>query len=219
MGRELHSIRKQYAKGVLDERHVNPDPFIQMEFWVSEAIHSDCEEPTAMVLSTVGDGMRPSSRVVLMKGLDQEGITFFTNYESRKGLQLRKNPQASLLFFWSELERQIRIEGTVMKVAAEESDAYFESRPEASRISAVISPQSKEITSREWLEERRMTDDGRPTEDGFHRSSVIGRPSQWGGYRLKPDYYEFWQGREDRLHDRIAFRLETHGWSIFRLAP
>lgn len=213
MGRELHSIRKQYSKGVLDESHVNPDPIEQMEFWVSEAIHSDCEVPTAMVLSTVGDGMRPSSRVVLMKGLDQEGITFFTNYESRKGLQLQENPQASVLFFWPELERQIRIEGTVMKVTAEESDAYFESRPDASRISAVISPQSREIPNREWLEERRRT------ADGGSRSAVCGRPSEWGGYRLKPDYIEFWQGREDRLHDRIAFRLEAHGWRIFRLAP
>ncbi len=213
MERELHSIRKQYARGVLDERHVHPDPFTQMEFWVSEAIRSDCEEPTAMVLSTVGAGMRPSSRVVLMKGLDQEGITFFTNYESRKGQQLQENPQASLLFFWPELERQIRIEGTVMKVAAEESDAYFESRPEASRISAVISPQSAEIPNRERLEERRRTADGGP------RSAVISRPSYWGGYRLQPDYFEFWQGRENRLHDRIAFRQEAHGWKIFRLAP
>ncbi len=204
---------------MLDERHVNPDPLMQMEEWVSEAIRSDCEEPTAMVLSTVGAGMKPSSRVVLMKGLDQAGIAFFTHYESRKGLQLLENPQASILFFWPQLERQIRIEGVVTKVSEKESDAYFESRPEASRISAGISPQSREIPNREWLEERRQTADGRPQEESGLRSAVCGRPSNWGGYRLKPDYFEFWQGREDRLHDRIAFRLEKNGWRIFRLAP
>jgi pyridoxamine 5'-phosphate oxidase len=148
-----------------------------------------------------------------MKNLDENGITFFTNYESRKGQQLQDNPQASLLFFWSDIERQVRIEGMVGKVSKEESDAYFATRPEASRISATISPQSQEIQGREWLEERRQL------AAGSMKLAVISRPVGWGGYRLSPDYFEFWQGRGDRLHDRIAYRHADSDWRIFRLAP
>lgn len=208
MENSFHSIRKQYERGKLRESQVDTDPLRQLGLWLSDAILAECPEPTAMILSTAGKDLKPSSRIVLMKGLDEHGITFFTNYESRKGQQLQDNPQASILFFWTELERQVRIEGTVGKVSEEESDAYFASRPEASKISAFISPQSREIPGREWLEEQ----GSRLQEEG-------GRPAYWGGYRFCPDYFEFWQGREDRLHDRIIYRQIESGWKISRLAP
>lgn len=210
MKKSFHSHRQQYAKGVLHESHLDSDPAVQLDRWLSDALDSDCPEPLAMILSTADTHSRPSSRVVLMKTLDERGIGFFSNYESRKGRQLLDNPQASLLFFWPELERQVRVEGSVMRVSENESDAYFDSRPEASRISAVLSPQSREIPDRKWLEDQR---------DLIVQSARITRPPNWGGYRLIPDYFEFWQGREDRLHDRIAFRLTESGWEISRLAP
>lgn len=206
MNNEWHAIRNQYLKDQLVEGKIDPDPLKQFESWLHEAIEADCPEPTAMALSTVDPDGRPSSRMVLFKGFDSGGLTFFTNYESRKGTDLAGNPHASVLFFWPDLERQVRIEGLTAKVDAAISEAYFQSRPEASRISAVISPQSREITGREWLEERRQTADGR-------------RPSCWGGYRLVPDYFEFWQGREDRLHDRLVYKPGNDGWTIVRLAP
>jgi len=210
MEKSFHSIRKQYEKGALLENQVDINPLIQLNLWLSEAMASECQEPTAMVLSTTGTDLKPSSRVVLMKGLDETGILFFTNYESRKGQQLQVNPQSSILFFWAALERQVRIEGTVRKVSAEESDAYFASRPESSRISAIISPQSREIPNRLWLEAAVET----------HKCVYSGsRPGNWGGYRLRPEYFEFWQGREDRLHDRIVYQPNEPGWRISRLAP
>jgi pyridoxamine 5'-phosphate oxidase len=196
-----------------------------------------------MILSTCGKDLRPSSRVVLMKGLDETGVVFFTHYDSRKGLQLKENPQASLLFFWPQLERQVRLEGSVYKTSEKESDDYFATRPEASRISASVSPQSREIPGREWLVERwREAVGSGQARVGTHTCvsagvsethvcvptgvpetqlcvSAISRPKDWGGYRLVPDYLEFWQGREDRLHDRIAFKRMESGWRIFRLAP
>ena len=205
MEKPLHSIRKQYSRYVLHESQVDNDPLKQMQVWLSDAISAECPEPTAMVLSTAGEDNRPSSRVVLMKELDQSGVAFFTNYDSRKGLQLSENPYASVLFFWPEVERQVRIEGVVHKIPAGESDRYFASRPEASRISAIISPQSREIPNREWLEQQ--------------HALAMNRPSNWGGYLLAPDYFEFWQGREDRLHDRIIYRKIGSDWKISRLAP
>lgn len=213
MGNPFHSIRKQYERGKLQESQVDTDPMSQLGLWLSDAILAECPEPTAMMLSTTGKDLKPSSRIVLMKGLDENGITFFTNYESRKGQQLQDNPQASMLFFWPDLERQVRIEGTVDKVSEEESDIYFASRPEASRISATISPQSQEIPGREWLEERQQV------AIGSRQSAAGSRPVSWGGYRLSPGYFEFWQGRGDRLHDRIIYRQIESGWKISRLAP
>ena len=211
MKESFRSIRKQYVRGRLEESLVDPDPMRQLESWLHEAIQAEVDEPTAMVLSTVGAGMRPSSRVVLMKGLDDSGLTFFTNYGSRKGLQLAENPNASLLFFWPALERQVRVEGTVEKVTEQESDEYYISRPEASRVSASISPQSREIPGRDWLLARR---------DDFLSSVLTSpRPSYWGGYRLKPVYFEFWQGGPDRLHDRIIYTSVSSSWEIARLAP
>ena len=212
MEQNLHSIRTQYTKGVLDERAVSADPVDQLSKWLAEALDSQVPEPTAMVLATASPDGRPSSRVVLLKGMDPRGVTFFTNYESRKGRELGMNPFASLLFFWPALERQIRIEGKVTKVSEEESDEYFHSRPEQSRLSAVISPQSQVIPGREWLEERRKAKDKR-------RKREEERPAYWGGYRLEPYAIEFWQGRQDRLHDRIQYSRDESGWKIVRLAP
>ncbi|MFA6483816.1 MAG: pyridoxal 5'-phosphate synthase, partial [Bacteroidales bacterium] len=246
MENSFHSIRKQYIRGSLDESLVNPDPLVQLHEWVSEAIRAECPEPTAMVLSTSGKNLKPSSRVVLMKGLDQDGLTFFTNYESRKGQQLADNPQAALLFFWPDLERQVRVEGFVTRIPEAESDAYFASRPEASRISAVISPQSCEIPNRKWLEDKRQFAVGNRQETDVETDCNLSphavpqlpnvetdcnlplhalppspavRPSNWGGYRFTPDYFEFWLGRVDRLHDRIIYRRSENAWKIARLAP
>lgn len=214
MERKLHSIRKEYGRGGLNENQMDPDPLVQLDDWLSDAFKSECPEPTAMVLSTAGKDMRISSRVVLMKDLNGQGITFFTNYESRKGRELLENAQASLLFFWPVPGRQVRIEGTVSKVSESDSDSYFHSRPLASRISAAVSPQSSEIPGRAWLEERWQSAQVTNTND----SHPI-RPVNWGGYLVVPDYFEFWQGRESRLHDRIIYRREADGWRISRLAP
>jgi pyridoxamine 5'-phosphate oxidase len=216
-----HSIRKQYAAGRLDERDVAASPVKQLEDWLAEAIREEVHEPTAMVVSTVGADLKPSSRVVLMKGLDETGITFFTNYSSRKGIQLAENPNASLLFFWPALERQVRVEGVVEKVSDKESDTYFASRPEVSRISASVSPQSREIPGRDWLLGQRDLFMTRVMEHSAGEASVpsISRPDNWGGYRLIPSCFEFWQGGEDRLHDRIIYKPSATAWLISRLAP
>ncbi len=225
MNNPFHSIRKQYTRGELLESQVDKDPLRQLDFWLADALGADCPEPTAMMLSTVGPDGRPSSRVVLMKGLDAEGIRFFTNYSSRKGRQLSSNPYASLLFFWPELERQVRIEGKVIKVSEEESDVYFDSRPAASRLSAAVSPQSEEITDRGELERLIKAEGRRQRAEIGNKEEEIGegvhikRPEGWGGYLLVPDYFEFWQGRADRLHDRIIFKQVAGGWHIGRLAP
>jgi pyridoxamine 5'-phosphate oxidase len=209
MKNPFQNIRKQYAKGILSEDLIDKDPMKQLVSWLTEALNAEIAEPTAMVLSTTGKDLRPSSRVVLLKGVDDKGLVFFSNYQSRKGLQMQDNPQASLLFFWPTVERQIRIEGTVVTVSETESDQYFDSRPESSRLSAIISPQSRQIPSRGWLEDQKR----------FFPSPPLARPSNWGGYLLSPKYFEFWQGREDRLHDRVIFQKTLSGWAISRLAP
>jgi pyridoxamine 5'-phosphate oxidase len=211
MNRDYRDIRKQYTKGTLDVIVIAADPLDQLDCWMAECVKAGCPEPTAMVLSTVDEELRPSSRVVLMKGIEKGGILFFTNYNSRKGLQLKRNPHASLLFFWPELERQVRVEGKVRKTLASESDAYFNARPLQSRISACISPQSQEIPSREWLLEK-LDSVGSGEEQ-------VTRPRHWGGYRFIPEYFEFWQGREDRLHDRVYYRKSGGKWITGRLAP
>jgi pyridoxamine 5'-phosphate oxidase len=208
----LAHLRKDYALKTLDEKDVDRDPLKQFGVWMVEAIHAQVPEPTAMTLSTVDAGGRPAGRIVLLKGMDARGFVFFTNYESRKGRELAANPAAAITFLWKELERQVRIEGRVERVTAEESTAYYDSRPLGSRIGAWASPQSEPIESRAWLEERWASLTGEHGEKPQ-------RPPNWGGYRLMPDYLEFWQGRLSRLHDRIAYARTAQGWRIQRLAP
>jgi len=205
-------IRQQYRKGVLLEESLAATPLAQFTKWFDEALAAQIVEPTAMTLACVGPDGRPSARIVLLKGFDERGFVFFTNYESRKGAELTAHPDASLLFFWPELERQVRIEGKVAKIAASESDAYFDSRPLGSRIGAWASPQSRPIT-RERLEQRTR-------EFTASLGEHPARPPHWGGFRLRPDYVEFWQGRPSRLHDRLVFRrAEPDHWESVRLAP
>ena len=205
------NIRKDYKKYALDEKHLQENPFQQFSLWMEEVLQSSVEEPTAMVLSTVSYNSKPSSRVVLLKEVSDSGFVFFTNYQSKKGNQLYHNPNASLLFFWKELERQVRIEGKVQQIPAKNSDEYFLSRPLESRISAIISPQSKKIESRDSLEKK--------CDELLKVNHNLTRPVHWGGYILIPDYFEFWQGRENRLHDRIVFEKKENAWKKFRLAP
>ena len=214
MSSTIADIRKDYKLRSLLEKDVATQPIRQFDTWWQEALHSEIDEVNAMTLATASADGVPAARVVLLKGYDERGFVFFTNYESFKGMQLAENPRACLVFFWKELERQVRITGLVEKVSAEESDAYFNSRPEGSRIGAWVSPQSQVINSREWLEEQEkkyLSDfSGKPLK----------RPDHWGGYRVKPISIEFWQGRSNRLHDRIQYSLQADNtWIIERLAP
>ena len=214
MSNNIADIRKDYKLQSFSESESLPDPFAQFAKWWNEALDAGVDEVNAMTLATASaDGM-PDARIVLLKGFDPTGFTFFTNYDSAKGAQLLENPLACLVFFWKELERQVRISGLVVMVSATESDAYFNTRPEGSRIGAWASPQSQTIDSREWLEENE-----RKMREQFP-DGVINRPQHWGGYRVKPTRIEFWQGRPSRLHDRIRYNLQTKGtWKIERLAP
>lgn len=210
----IAEIRKEYTQQSLTEESVAADPFTQFDLWLREAIDAQILEPNAMTLATAsGDGI-PSARIVLLRGLDQQGFVFFTNYNSFKGQQLAENPRACLVFFWKELERQVRVTGLVQRTTEAESDSYFNSRPEGSKIGAWTSPQSQVIPDRSWLEE---------TEKKFQSAFVgkqILRPAHWGGYRVRPITIEFWQGRENRLHDRIQYGLKDDAsWEVERLAP
>ncbi|HEY2022795.1 pyridoxamine 5'-phosphate oxidase [Paraburkholderia sp.] len=210
----LAELRKNYSLGSLDVADVDHDPFRQFDKWFQQAIDAKLPEPNAMTLATVDSRGRPSARIVLIKGMDERGFVFFTNYESRKGRELSANPYASLLFHWIELERQVRIEGRVVKTDAQQSDAYFASRPLASRIGAWASNQSQVIESRSQLEVRER-------EFSLQYGDNPPRPPHWGGYRLVPDAIEFWQGRPSRLHDRLLFSRadESSNWQIARLSP
>lgn len=213
MNKSYHSIREEYLRGELDESSVPEDPLLQFHRWMEQAIQEKVPHPTAVLLATCGADGQPSCRVVLLKHADESGFQFYTNYESKKGQQLSQNPKAALTFFWMQLERQIRIEGTVEKVSHEISDQYFHSRPYESRLSAAVSPQSKIVNGRQELE--RAKDEYREK----YPDQNMPRPDNWGGYLLKPNYFEFWQGRESRLHDRISYLLLNNGWRIQRLAP
>jgi pyridoxamine 5'-phosphate oxidase len=209
----IADLRKSYEKAELSEQASNPDPLQQFEQWLNEAISSEVPEPNAMTLATVGSDLRPSTRVVLIKGYDERGIVWYTNYHSQKGQQLAGNPYAALQFHWVELERVVRIEGIVEKVSDEESDEYFKSRPLDSRIGAWASPQSEVIPDRGVL----VTN---AAKYGAKFLLQPPRPPHWGGYRLKPDTWQFWQGRKSRLHDRLRYSLQGDGgWLRERLAP
>lgn len=208
----IAELRKSYEKAELSEDAAHSDPLRQFEQWLHEAIRAELPEPNAMTLATVGSDLRPSTRVVLIKGYDERGIVWYTNYESRKGRELAGNPYAALQFHWVELERVVRIEGVVERVDAAESDAYFASRPLDSRIGAWASPQSQVIESRSVL----LANAAKYAAQFMLHPP---RPPHWGGYRLKPDCWEFWQGRKSRLHDRLRYRLDNGQWVRERLAP
>jgi len=209
----ISSIRKDYQLQSLSESDVKQDPIGQFGKWWEEAIASSIDEVNAMTLSTVTAEGKPSARIVLLKGFDERGFVFFTNYESNKGVQLTANPFASLVFFWKELERQVRIEGICEKVSEQQSDDYFHSRPIGSQLGACASPQSRVIES------RRVIENNLEKLQDQYREMEIPRPAHWGGYRVVPQAIEFWQGRSSRLHDRIKYTKENQSWKIVRLAP
>ena len=206
-------LRREYNLNKLTEETVHNDPVKQFERWFKQVLKLKEPESNAMVLATADKRAKPSARIVLMKGIDKRGILFFTNYESRKGKELLHNSRASLLFFWARLERQVRIEGKVKKISKSESQKYFNSRPIESRIAAWASNQSKKISGRDYIEERYFE-----FKEKFS-GKKIPIPDNWGGYILVPDYFEFWQGRESRLHDRISYKKTKGIWNISRLAP
>lgn len=208
----IADLRKSYERAELNEKASLPNPFGQFELWLNEALSAELPEPNAMTLATVGSDLRPSTRVVLIKGLDERGLVWFTNYDSRKGKQLAGNPFAALQFHWVELERVVRIEGRVEKISDAESDTYFNSRPLDSRIGAWASPQSQVIEDRSVLV-------GNAAKYAAQFLLQPPRPPHWGGYRLVPDQWEFWQGRPSRLHDRLRYTLHQDAWVRERLAP
>jgi pyridoxamine 5'-phosphate oxidase len=209
---DIAALRKSYEKDELDESASAADPLDQFQRWFDQALSAQLPEPNAMTLATVAADGRPSTRIVLVKGFDARGIVWYTNYDSRKGRELAQRPLAALQFHWVELERVVRIEGTVDKTSAEESDAYYVTRPLDSRLGAWASPQSEVIASRVVLVANAAK---AAAQHGLHPP----RPPHWGGYRLVPDTWEFWQGRKSRLHDRLRYRLEGGAWRRERLAP
>jgi pyridoxamine 5'-phosphate oxidase len=214
MSEKPETARVDYELGALDEASVAQDPFAQFEGWFGEAIDSESVvEPNAMTLATVAADGRPSARIVLLRGYDERGFRFFTNYRSRKGRELEAVPHAALVFYWGPLQRQVRIEGDVARVTPAESDAYFATRPRGHRLGAWASPQSEIVITRAPLD-----DELRRSEERFAGREVE-RPEYWGGYRVAPIRFEFWQGRTNRIHDRIAYEPAPDGWRILRLAP
>ena len=215
MDRKVADLRQNYTLTDLLETEVKSNPIEQFTSWFEEALNADLLEPNAMTLATASPNGKPTARIVLLKGYSARGFVFYTNYESTKGQQLIANPQAALVFLWDKLERQVRIEGKVTKISAEESDNYFHSRPVSSQIGAWTSDQSRVIDSREVLEKRQQE-----LEAKYADGATIPCPPHWGGFRLIPDLIEFWQGRPSRLHDRLVYRLQDDAtWKIARLAP
>ena len=214
MSSRIADIRKTYSKKKLLEEKAKPDALQQFAKWWEQAVEADIEEVNAMTLATASSDGIPSARIVLLKEVNEKGFVFFTNYDSYKGRQLAENPKACLVFFWKELERQVRITGLVAKITEGESEAYFHSRPQESQVGAVVSPQSQVIQSREWLEQEYKA------ARQQYKDLDVPRPDHWGGYIVKPVMIEFWQGRPGRLHDRLQYSLNEDGqWKIERLAP
>jgi pyridoxamine 5'-phosphate oxidase len=210
---DLYELRNEYMLKTLDETGVNPSPIEQFKAWFEEAQLAKVYEPNAMSIATSTKDGIPSTRMLLLKSVNEKGFTFFTNYLSKKGKHLNENPNACLLFFWGELERQVRIEGVVEKLTAEESDKYFQTRPIGSRLGAWVSPQSEVISGRDVLDKKHHE------FRVLHKHDEIPRPQHWGGYILIPYIIEFWQGRENRLHDRIEYYFDNDSWKTRRLAP
>ncbi len=214
MDKTIADLRKDYTLEGLSETEIDPNPFIQFKKWFEQALAAQLPEPNAMTIATTTPDGKPSARMVLLKDFDERGFVFFTNYNSRKGQELAQNPQAALVFWWAELERQVRILGSVEKVSESESDYYFESRPAKSRLGAWASNQSETIASREFLEQRMQELQSK------YENQEIPRPPHWGGFRVIPTEIEFWQGRSSRLHDRLLYtHLDDGSWKIQRLSP
>ncbi len=210
----ISDLRQEYKKHILSEASVLTDPLTQFDVWFHEALRAGVPEPNAFTLATVGVNGRPSARVLLLKGIDAGGFVFYTNYNSNKAQELESVPYASMVFLWLELERQIRINGPVAKISREESEQYFQSRPRESQIGAWVSPQSHKIPSRDLIEQTLVS-----MIEKFKTNETIPLPEYWGGYRLIPEEIEFWQGRPNRLHDRLLFTCENENWRLDRLAP
>ncbi|WP_321475772.1 pyridoxamine 5'-phosphate oxidase [uncultured Paludibaculum sp.] len=210
---DLARLRVDYSGLDLDENTVHSDPFEQFRLWFDQVLASGLKEPNAMALATAGPDGAPSCRMVLLKAFDARGFVFFTNYGSSKGREIETNPRAALAFYWAELERQVRVSGSVTRVTPAESDEYFAVRPPLARIGAAASPQSRVIPGRAWLEQ------AVGTLQGLHPEGDIPRPVEWGGYRVQPASFEFWQGRRNRLHDRILYTRTDEMWKIARLSP
>ena len=211
---KLDKLRKEYSKASLDISNVLTNPIEQFNKWFAEAMEAEVLEPNAMSLATVGSENRPSCRIVLLKGIEDDRFLFFTNYQSQKGKELENNPVCALTFFWPQVERQVRIEGTVTRLDEKKSEEYFQSRPLGAQIGAWSSPQSSVISGREILEERVKL-----IGKKFEGQSALPRPHQWGGFQVEPETIEFWQGRKNRLHDRIEYRMVNGHWTMQRLAP